>query len=79
MTTMASRLFIIAFLVSTAFGFSQTQDSTIVKKQAVKDTIIDGQSQIKKEIAPVIDSLSKRTLEDHKLASGRQPIRRKNI
>jgi len=66
---MTLRLFIIAFLVSTTFAFTQTKDSTVVKKQVVKDTIIDGQSQIKKEIAPVIDSLSKRTLEDHKLAS----------
>ena len=66
---MTLRLFMIAFLVSTTFGFAQTKDSTVVKATIIKDTIIDGQSQIKKEIEPVIDSLSKRTLEDHKLAS----------
>lgn len=53
----------------TSFGFAQTNDSTIVKSQVIKDTIIDGQSQTKKIVAPVIDSLSKRTLEDYKLAS----------
>jgi membrane-bound lytic murein transglycosylase D len=66
---MALRLFMITFLVSTALGFAQTKDSSVVKTITIKDTIIDGQSQIKKEIVPVIDSLSKRTLEDHKLAS----------
>lgn len=66
---MALRLFIIALLVSSTFGFAQSKDSIATKKQVLKDTIIDGQSQIKKEIAPVVDSLSKINLEDHQLAS----------
>ncbi|PTM08038.1 MAG: lytic transglycosylase [Bacteroidetes bacterium] len=66
---MILRFSIISFLVVTSFGFAQTKDSTVVKSQVIKDTIIDGKSQIKKVVAPVVDSLSKRTLEDHKLAS----------
>ena len=66
---MTFRIFIITFLISASFGFAQTKDSMVVKSDIIKDTIIDGQSQIKKVVAPIIDSLSKRTLEDHKLAS----------
>ena len=69
MTTMTLRLFLIAFLVSTTFGFAQTNDSTRIKSTTIKDTIIDGQSKLKKVVLPVIDSLSQRTLEDHQLAS----------
>ena len=68
-STMILRFSIISFLMISSFGFAQTNDSTVVKNQIIKDTIIDGQSQSKKIVAPVIDSLSKRTLEDHKLAS----------
>ena len=71
---MTLRLFLIAFLVSTTFGFAQTNDSTrikntTIKSTTIKDTIIDGQSKLKKVVLPVIDSLSQRTLEDHQLAS----------
>ena len=58
------------------FIFAQTQD-TIVSKQKTKntqepiisDTIIDGKSQVNKEIKPVADSLVKNIFEDHKLAA----------
>ena len=66
---MTLRLFFIALLVSSVFGFAQSKESGSTKKQVIRDTIIDGQSQIKKEIAPVVDSLSKMNLEDHQLAS----------
>jgi membrane-bound lytic murein transglycosylase D len=66
---MSLRLFIVTFLCFTTFGFSQTKDTMVVKNLVIKDTIIDGQSQSKKVLVPVVDSLSKRTLQDHKLAS----------
>lgn len=70
MTTMTLRLFIIAFIATTAFSFAQTKDSTVIKSIVIKDTIIDGSSIVVKTVKPVIDSLSKRRpLKDHKLAS----------
>jgi membrane-bound lytic murein transglycosylase D len=75
-TTKSFQLSIIAFLVSMAFGHAQTKDTTAVKNEAVKDTIkvikdtiIDGKSQIKKVVAPVADTLAKRTLKDNKFAA----------
>lgn len=63
------RFSLIALLMLSAVGNAQINDSTVVKKQVIKDTIIDGQSKAKKIVAPVADSLSKKSLEDHKLAA----------
>lgn len=58
------------------FGYAQTQDTIVSQKETkalqkniIADTLIDGRSQIIKAVNPVEDSLSKRTLEDHKVAA----------
>ena len=67
---MALRFFI---LLCFQLGFSQTQDTINSQEQtsnkaSILKPLIDGNSQIK-EIKPLKDSLTKRTLEDNKLAS----------
>ena len=73
---MSLRLFIIVLVLNFGFGFSQTQDtiSSIDKTKAFEnksiiDTIIDGKSNLIKEIKSVQDSLSKQKLEDNEYAS----------
>tara|TARA_R110002073_G_scaffold56835_16_gene144563 strand:- start:10068 stop:11627 length:1560 start_codon:yes stop_codon:yes gene_type:complete len=62
---------LIAFLVI-QFSFSQSKDSTVVTsstKTIIVDTIIDGKSQVIKEIKPVHDSLIKKAFKDHDIAA----------
>lgn len=62
---------LIAFLVI-QFSFSQSKDSTVVTsptKTIIVDTIIDGKSQVIKEIKPVHDSLIKKAFKDQDIAA----------
>jgi membrane-bound lytic murein transglycosylase D len=50
-------------------GFSQIQDSIPVAQNIIKDTLIDGRSQVNKSVPPIVDSTGTRSLQDHILAS----------
>lgn len=72
---MISRILILLFTFQTGISFAQVNDTIPKKadstqiKQIIVDTLIDGQSHLKKAVLPVEDSLSKRSIKDHKLAS----------
>lgn len=62
---------LIALLVF-QFGYAQTNDTLVSKtpeKTIITDTVIDGKSQVVKEIKPAHDSLIKKAFQDHKLAA----------
>lgn len=64
------RLFI--SILCFTFSLSIVAQDSIPKpeqKQILRDTIIDGQSTVKKVVVPVVDSLSKVNLEDLKMAA----------
>ncbi|WP_165453948.1 LysM peptidoglycan-binding domain-containing protein [Hyunsoonleella flava] len=64
---MAFRFSILLSLLCNAFCFGQLQDSTAVKVEVAKDTLIDAQQTVVKPIAPIVedDSLSIKTLQDN--------------
>ena len=54
------------------FSFGQTKDSTVVKsliKTIAVDTLIDGKSQVLKQIKPVHDSIIKKEFQDLEIAA----------
>jgi peptidoglycan lytic transglycosylase D len=73
---MILRLYILIFVLSFKFGFSQTQDSIpletqseVSEKSIISDTVIDGRYLPAKEIIPIHDTLVKQKLEDNSYAS----------
>ena len=66
---MAFRFFIILFLLNFGFSFSQVQDTVLLEKIKIKDSLIDGKSQLVKSIEAEIDSLSNKQLKDNEFAA----------
>ncbi|WP_194768178.1 LysM peptidoglycan-binding domain-containing protein [Tamlana sp. I1] len=76
---MAFRFFIFFVLLNIGTGFSQVQDSIsvqqiqvkedslIIQNTKIKDTLIDGKTQVVKTVA--VDSFSIKSLKDHELAA----------
>lgn len=63
---------LIAFFLFIQFSLGQSADSTLVQsneKTIIVDTIIDGKSQVLKEIKPVHDSLIKKEFKDLDIAA----------
>lgn len=66
---MAFRFFIICFLFNLSVCFSQTQDSTLLQKKPIKDSIIDGNNLVIKKIEAEKDTTAVKKLEDLELAA----------
>ncbi|WP_298237215.1 LysM peptidoglycan-binding domain-containing protein [uncultured Algibacter sp.] len=66
---MAIRFFKILLLFNIGICFSQVQDTISVQNTPIKDTIVDGASQIVKVVEALKDSTSQKILEDNKLAA----------
>ncbi|MCF7566759.1 LysM peptidoglycan-binding domain-containing protein [Sabulilitoribacter arenilitoris] len=66
---MAFRFFIICFLFNLSVCFSQTQDSTLLQKKSIKDSIIDGNNLVIKKIEAEKDTTAVKKLEDLELAA----------
>lgn len=69
MDFMAFRFFIIILLINFGTGFSQTQDSILLQKRQIKDSLIDGSLKNTKTIEAEIDSTSIKALKDNELAA----------
>ena len=63
------KLNFILLLICIQVGFAQTQESTPVQPKVIKDTLIDGRSQVVKKVEPVKDSTDIKTLKDNELAA----------
>ncbi len=66
---MAFRFFIIILLLNIGTCFPQAQDSVSSQKEQVKDSLVDGDSQVVKPIKEIVDSTSIKNLKDDALAA----------
>ncbi len=66
---MALRVFIVLLVFTSEVCFAQNQDTVSVKKEHIKDSLVDGKQHFTKAIEAEVDTTATKALEDHALAA----------